>query len=384
MLRAACAAIVQRGFDVFLDFLHPLPSKPDFHDLFTSFQRRAEQYLRGELWPLRHAFGLLARFANGVNEPGRKMRTPDLAATWLSDCAMCMHDSTSTETISWLCQRLEVSVGTFCRTVPAIYTEDAGAKVGAPVSGLSVGEEDWESEGSIEIFRTGQSAVAVVMTGVDVHKVLAPVRVPLVASVGLPVDVRLVTSVGLLVQTRFLALMGIPVEVRPVALVGLPVEVHLVALVGLPVQVRSLALMGLPVQMPLLALMKITVKVRLAALVRLPVEMRLVASVGLPVQKWLLALVGLPVEVRLVALVGLPVEVRLVEEAVLVVVLLEPRGRALGGHASRHAPLTSVILIVLRVNLVTRDACCGTSRPLVLLFTRTSHLSDSLWQQNQW
>lgn len=239
MLRAACATIVQRGFDVFLDFLHPLPSKPDFQDLFTSFQRRAEQYLRGELWPLRHAFGLLARFANGVNEPCRKMRTPDLVATWLSDCAMvhcscvgrskhvghlrreacqvgrrqgepggtldsardgpsglvgvhatsgtgadclgvgdtqCMHDSTFTETISWLYQRLEVSVGTFCRTVPSIYTEDAGAKVGAPMSGLSVREEDWESEGSIEIFRTGQSAVAVAMTGVGVHKVLAPVR----------------------------------------------------------------------------------------------------------------------------------------------------------------------------------------------------------------
>lgn len=93
---------------------------------------------------------------------------------------------------------------------------------------------------------------------------------------------------------------------------------------------------------------------------------------------------GLLVEVRLVALVGLPVEVRLVEEAVLVVVLLEPRGRALGGHASRHAPLTSVILIVLRVNLVTCGACCRTSRPLVSHFTRKSHRSASVWQQTQW
>lgn len=67
-------------------------------------------------------------------------------------------------------------MGTFCCTVPSIYTEDAGAKVGAPMSGLSVREEDWESESPIEIFRTGQSAVAVVMTGVGVHKVLARVR----------------------------------------------------------------------------------------------------------------------------------------------------------------------------------------------------------------
>lgn len=290
MVRAVCAAVVRSGFDVFLRRLFPPPAKPDLQDVFADLQVRAAEYYRGEVWPLRYAFGVLSRFVNGVNEPGDKMRTPQVVTTWLSDggficcscagrakhvgrvrahtrlkspCASdnsregdgpvpvagglneatrvdkggggialagrgdrdaadadrvpepgradgdggssvdaglhgadacsgggadaggatfrdadCEHARTFGRTISWLCRRLRVSAPRFRSVVPAIYAHDSGAAFSSSLPGgsASVAGEDWDAEGPLEVFRTGQSAVAVVISGLGLAKVVVPVR----------------------------------------------------------------------------------------------------------------------------------------------------------------------------------------------------------------
>lgn len=290
MGRAVCAGVVHSGFDVLVRRLFPPPAKPDLQDVFAELHGRAIEYYRGEVWPLRYAFGVLSRFVNGVDQPGDRIRTPQVVTTWLNDAgficcscagrakhvgrvrgytrrtqrgsggasrdgegsapaaagahavttagdgarespdanpagegacgvdpvaqpdccdrrsggeadavrrradvpdagaaeaggaagedAACEHSRTFRRAVSWLCRRLGVSTARFRQVVPAIYAHDSGAAVHSLVSGASASAagEDWDAEGPMEVFRTGQSAVAVVISGLGLGKVIAPVR----------------------------------------------------------------------------------------------------------------------------------------------------------------------------------------------------------------
>lgn len=92
--------------------------------------------------------------------------------------ASCDHARTFRRVVSWLCRRLGVSTARFRQVVPAIYAHDSGMAVPSSLPGAasSATEEDWDTEGPMEVFRTGQSAVAVVISGLGLGKVVAPVR----------------------------------------------------------------------------------------------------------------------------------------------------------------------------------------------------------------
>jgi len=236
MMRAACAAIVHGGFEVFLRGLFPASPLPIFKDkLFSDLQQRAEEYYRGEVWPLRHAFGMLSRFVNGTADEGGKIMTPAVVTTWVSEggfvscsCvgrsshvarlrssgrarvfpaagavssdgaraaagagaareptpadhiadADCAHARTLSSTIERLCRRLGVSDEHF-RSVAATVFEQCDPADAAVLGGRG-GDvdvpEDWDAEGPLETFQTGQSVVAVVVSGLGRCKVAAPVR----------------------------------------------------------------------------------------------------------------------------------------------------------------------------------------------------------------
>jgi len=249
MMRAVCAAVVHGGFDFLVRRLFPLSPPAEFKDkLFSDLQERAEEYYRGEVWPLRYAFGVLSRFINGTTDENGKVLTPAVVTTWLGEggfiscscvgqsghiahlrassrgrasaaaatpasdeaCgaadgraavgvaadggapigaalagptgvavadANCAHARTFATTIQRLCRRLGVPVSDFRAAVPGVFgnsdAADGDASAGA-VGGSGAG--DWDAEGPLEIFQTGQSVVAVVVSGLGPCKVVAPVR----------------------------------------------------------------------------------------------------------------------------------------------------------------------------------------------------------------
>lgn len=81
------AAILNAGFELFLRRLSPSPTPltssttPAQQAVFIQLQERAEQYYRGEVWPLRRAFGVLLRFINGVTTVEGKVVTPSVVTT---------------------------------------------------------------------------------------------------------------------------------------------------------------------------------------------------------------------------------------------------------------------------------------------------------------
>mgnify|MGYP007064155776 CR=1 FL=1 len=86
MMRSACAAIVHGGFEVFLRGLFSASPPAEVKDMiFIDLQERAEEYYRGEMWPLRHAFGVLSRFINGAADEAGKILTPAVVTTWVSE-----------------------------------------------------------------------------------------------------------------------------------------------------------------------------------------------------------------------------------------------------------------------------------------------------------
>eukprot|EP00170_Pyropia_yezoensis_P002013 contig_8607_g2017 len=71
-----------------------------------------------------------------------------------------------------------VSAASFRRLVPAFYTGEELVPGGEGAATIPVGgsvKEDWDTEGPLETFKTGQTLVAVVVSGVGPHKVVAPV-----------------------------------------------------------------------------------------------------------------------------------------------------------------------------------------------------------------
>lgn len=293
-LRALCAAVLKGGFDLFLSHLGLSSSsaaRPDslhaLDQVFKVLQLRAEQYYRREVWPLRHAFGVLSRFVNGVTDGAGQTLTPMVVTTWLSDggyvccscsgrtahvgrqaallgrrrdplvrtaapplravradqgvtpaggpdearraagargsddgarCddddgdaqdvdpvgddggrhrhglsarageqatepfraadANCVHARFFAQSLDWLSSQLGVPVSKFRWSVPRIYSRASeAAMVKRPAGGVAQeAGEDWDAEGPIEVFRTARSAVAVVVSGVGLCKVVAPVR----------------------------------------------------------------------------------------------------------------------------------------------------------------------------------------------------------------
>eukprot|EP00168_Porphyra_purpurea_P018311 TRINITY_DN6746_c0_g1_i1.p1 TRINITY_DN6746_c0_g1~~TRINITY_DN6746_c0_g1_i1.p1 ORF type:complete len:207 (+),score=14.45 TRINITY_DN6746_c0_g1_i1:207-827(+) len=81
----------------------------------------------------------------------------------------CQHARTIRGAISYLSARLSVRLPTF-RRLPRLFGEDANQEVGAHAGAGSElgGKLDWDAESVIEAFRTGQTAVAVVLSGMGV------------------------------------------------------------------------------------------------------------------------------------------------------------------------------------------------------------------------
>lgn len=230
-MRAACAAIVHGGFEVILPGFFAVSPPDQFKDrLFADLQQRAQEYYRGEVWPLRHAFGVLSCFINGAADAGGKLLTPMVVTTWVSaggfiscsclwrshhiarlracgrrrprataevaatygatpDCgearrlvarvaitdADCAHARTISSTIQRLFRRLGVSVEIF-RAVAATSFEQGDPGNVAAVRGAGgdlVTGEDWDAEGPLETVQTGQSVVGVVVSGLGICKVVA-------------------------------------------------------------------------------------------------------------------------------------------------------------------------------------------------------------------
>lgn len=279
VVRAMCAAVVHGGFDVFIRCLFPVSPTAEFKEKLSSdLQERAEEYYRGEVWPLRPAFGVLSRYINDTTDEGGTVLTPAVVTTWLgeggiiscscvgrsanvarlrachriqnpeaavappgdkpcpgadggaavrvsapagdvwtseADCggedgvaaegaathraagdaalgdtrgsptgvtiadAVCPHARTLALTMKRLCRRLGVPLGRFRAEVPGVFDNgdmivgDASAGKGA---GAGMGAEEWDAEGPLEIFHTGQRALASVLSGLGRYKVVAPVR----------------------------------------------------------------------------------------------------------------------------------------------------------------------------------------------------------------
>ena len=161
----------------------------------------ASRFYRGEVWPLRHVFGIFSRFINGINDASGRVLTPAIVTTWM-DCsgaircsclkrvafvaglrdsagdANCQHGRTLRAALNTLCRRLGVTLDNFRRAVPVLFSGDEPLPAGSTLaaSGKAEAADDWDSEGPMETFRTGQSAVAVVISGAGLSKVPAPVR----------------------------------------------------------------------------------------------------------------------------------------------------------------------------------------------------------------
>lgn len=266
MTRAACAAVVTGGFEIYMRCLSVSLLNEQRQTVCVELRDRAAEYYRGEVWPLRHAFGMLSRFVNGTSDGSGKVLTPAVVTTWLGEggdiscsCvgrasyvgrrraalsssrtsvpprpplnlgpppavlpsaasaedggdsaaadpgvsmaasgqtpghphgsgfagqagvpaeardAVCIHARTLRRAIRWLCKRMKVPVSTFRARVPTNFASESvrpseyGTRSGAAV-------EDWDAEVPMEVFRTGQSAVAVVVSGLGSCKLVCPVR----------------------------------------------------------------------------------------------------------------------------------------------------------------------------------------------------------------
>jgi len=150
---------------------------------------------------LRHFLGYFSRFINGVNDASGRVLTPAIVTTWM-DCSgaircSCLqrvaffaglrdsagdanfqHGRTPRAALNTLCRRLGVTLDSFRRAVPVLFSGDEPLPAGSTLVASSKAEaaDDWDSEGPMETFRTGQSAVAVVISGKGLSKVPAPVR----------------------------------------------------------------------------------------------------------------------------------------------------------------------------------------------------------------
>lgn len=62
-----CDAIMRCGFDMCVRRLYATPPPPEVKKKLASMLRsRADQFYRGAVWALKHAFGVLSRYVAGT------------------------------------------------------------------------------------------------------------------------------------------------------------------------------------------------------------------------------------------------------------------------------------------------------------------------------
>lgn len=202
MMRATCAAVLNLGFEACMRRLFdPLPPATFQDQLCADLCERAVEFYRGEVWPRKHAFGVLSRYIDGDTDGQGRSVTPSFASTWLNDSGVmccscvgrslhigrqrvtpgvdtpCTHSQALGAALGRLCRRMGVSPYTFRRQLPPTFAgEDVGTAAAGPLSssGVPVAEK-WDEQGPVETFRAGQSTVAVVVPGLGPCKVVVPV-----------------------------------------------------------------------------------------------------------------------------------------------------------------------------------------------------------------
>lgn len=199
MLRAVCAGVVNAGVDPLLRRCrNRAPADEEVERVRAKLASCAGRYYRGEVWALRYVFGTLSRFINGVTDVDGRSLTPTIVTTWFDasgvircSCvkrvafsarlrlnvgdAECEHGRTLRAATITVCKQMGVPLATF-RTEAAGLVSNDPASMERTTKALTDEPEDWDAEGPMEVFRTGQSAVSVVVTGTGVCKVAAPVR----------------------------------------------------------------------------------------------------------------------------------------------------------------------------------------------------------------
>lgn len=203
MMRAVCACILGRGFEPFVRRLFSETPPAEMQErLLHDMRERASEFYRGEVWPLKHVFGVLSRFVVGTTGGAGlkgKSGTPSVVSTWMNHegaiCCSCVgrsahvgrvrvsssadspcaHARTFEAAVSRLCWRMRVTVPMFRKQVPSVFDGDDATGGADNAATTAYATEDWDAEGPVEVFRAGQSVVAVVMSGVGSHQVVAPV-----------------------------------------------------------------------------------------------------------------------------------------------------------------------------------------------------------------
>lgn len=200
MQRAVCKSLLNRGLEPVLRGLYGRSPPDEVHEhIHNGLTARARVLYRGEVWPLRGVFGVLSRFPAGVAQGVGGKMMPTVVTTWLTDvgtiaCSCvrrvafsarqgrvsvdetCQHAMRFRGATSYLADRLGVSLATVRRVVPGLFGDEYGAGAGNKKGDQVLKEADWDAEGILEAFRTGQTAVAVVLSDRGSCKVPAPVR----------------------------------------------------------------------------------------------------------------------------------------------------------------------------------------------------------------
>jgi len=201
MRRAVCAVLLNRGIEpVLLGLFGKQPPTEAQERIIDGLSASAREYYRGEVWPLSGIFGVLSRFPAGLVDAGRSKLTPKVVTTWLTESgtvecscvgrvayvarhgepptdASCRHARTFRGAIDHVSSRLGVSLSTFRRVMPRLFGDDGAERGGEKTAATSSDRaEDWDAEGPIEAFRTGQTAGAVVLSGTASCRVPAPVK----------------------------------------------------------------------------------------------------------------------------------------------------------------------------------------------------------------
>eukprot|EP00168_Porphyra_purpurea_P017968 TRINITY_DN6472_c0_g1_i1.p1 TRINITY_DN6472_c0_g1~~TRINITY_DN6472_c0_g1_i1.p1 ORF type:complete len:436 (-),score=52.38 TRINITY_DN6472_c0_g1_i1:29-1336(-) len=202
MLRAVCAGVVNAAVEPLLRRCNDrAQTDEEVGRIRDKLAACAGSYFRGEVWALRFVLGTLSRFINGVTDASGRSLTPAIVTTWFDasgtircSCtkrvafvariresvgdATCEHGRTLRAASITVCEQLGVPLAVFRKEAPGLVSGDAALAPGATPASVrcAEGPDDWDAEGPVQVFRTGQSAVAVVVTGTGLCKVAAPVR----------------------------------------------------------------------------------------------------------------------------------------------------------------------------------------------------------------
>eukprot|EP00170_Pyropia_yezoensis_P000761 contig_3536_g763 len=205
MLREVCAGVVNAGVEPLLRRCSSRPrSNEEVERVRAKLAACAGRYYRGEVWALRYVFGTLSRFINGVTDVNGRSLTPTIVTTWFDasgvvrcSClkrvlyvarlrlntgdAECEHGRKLRAAAIIICKQMGVPLATF-RTEAAGLVSGDHSSLARATQALTGDPDDWDAEGPMEVFRTGQTAVFVVVTGTGLCKVVAWVRCVLMST----------------------------------------------------------------------------------------------------------------------------------------------------------------------------------------------------------